>query len=82
MRSRQSAQLAATALSRPRSGEDMSILNEIKRIVGRFLDESVCRLCGYDNPYMDPVPDYVCRQCTVRTQKWGSSKVSFMESSA
>ncbi len=50
----------------------MSILNEIKRIVGRFLDESVCRLCGYDNPYMDPVPDYVCRQCQQRAEKWGN----------
>ena len=49
----------------------MSILNEIFRIVGRLLPESVCRLCGYDNPYMDDVPDYVCRQCTMRAEKWG-----------
>ncbi len=43
------------------------------RIVGRILPESVCRLCGYDNPYNDEA-DYVCRQCRVRADKWGSGK--------
>ncbi len=54
----------------------MSILREIFRIVGRLLPESVCRLCGYDNPYMDPVDDYVCRQCTQRAEKWGTGNVA------
>jgi len=50
----------------------MSILNEISSLVKWILPESVCRLCGYDNPYMDDVPDYVCRQCVQRAEKWGT----------
>jgi len=50
----------------------MNDLREIFDIVSRLLPESVCRLCGYDNPYMDDVPDYVCRQCASRSNAWGN----------
>lgn len=35
------------------------------------LSESACRKCGYDNPYMDDDPNYVCRQCKSRAEKFG-----------
>jgi hypothetical protein len=35
---------------------------------------AVCKECGYDNPYMDPDPNYVCRQCKMRAQMWGGKE--------
>jgi len=45
-------------------------LNEFRQLVRSLLKESVCTKCGYDNPYMDDDPNYVCAQCKVRGDKW------------
>ncbi len=53
-------------------------LNEVRRLVRSFLLREVftnkCTKCGYDNPYMDPVDDYVCRQCRQHAEVFGSEK--------
>ena len=50
-------------------------LREVRHIVRKLLETlgTTCTKCGYDNPYMDPTESYVCRQCRVRDEKFGSS---------
>lgn len=31
---------------------------------------NTCVKCGYYNEYMDPVPNYICRQCKIREGIW------------
>jgi hypothetical protein len=37
---------------------------------------AVCKKCGYDNPYVDSDPNYVCRQCKKREEIWGGEDKS------
>lgn len=48
-------------------------LQEVRNIVRRLLEAlgTKCTKCGYDNPFMDPVENYVCRQCRVHAEKFG-----------
>ena len=32
---------------------------------------AICSKCGYDNPYMDPNPNYVCKGCKMLQEAWG-----------
>lgn len=49
-------------------------LFEVRQILRRLLEGlgTTCIKCGYDNPFMDPVENYVCRQCRVRDEKFGT----------
>jgi hypothetical protein len=31
---------------------------------------NTCIKCGFDNPYIDPTPGYICRQCKMRNEAW------------
>jgi hypothetical protein len=54
---------------------DMKLsLKEVKVLVRSILMESVCKKCGYDNPYMDDDPNYVCRQCKAHADKFRTSQ--------
>lgn len=49
-------------------------LSEVRAIVKSIILESTCKKCGYDNPYMDDDPNYVCRQCMMHDEKFGGKK--------
>jgi len=31
---------------------------------------NICIKCGYNNPYIDPVENYICTQCKIRNEAW------------
>jgi len=31
---------------------------------------TTCIECGFDNPYIDAVENYICRQCKIRKEQW------------
>jgi hypothetical protein len=37
----------------------------------KYAEGATCKECGYNNPYIDPDPNYKCRQCRKREEIWG-----------